>query len=80
MKRLNVSESRRLLPRLVEEIGEGGEPILITRRGKPLAKIVPCSPEELGLDREALPLRGLPLVLADDFDAPLESGWEALAP
>jgi prevent-host-death family protein len=80
MKRLNVSESRKSLPRLLAEISEDGEPVLVTRRGKPLAKIVPCTPEELGLEIDALPLRGLPFVMADDFDAPLDAEWEALAP
>jgi antitoxin (DNA-binding transcriptional repressor) of toxin-antitoxin stability system len=78
MKRLNVSEARRTLPRLLDDLRDLREPVIITRRGKALCKLVPCTEEELRGDKAKLPLRGLPLGLAEDFDEPLDGGWEAL--
>jgi prevent-host-death family protein len=77
MKRLNVSEVRRMLSRLTKEVAESGEAVLITQRGKAVAKLVPCSAMELGADEDSLPLRGLPIRISDDFDEPLDELWEA---
>ena len=73
MKRLNVSETRRRLPELVGEVAATGEAVIITRRGKPLAKLVRFVALR---DAERLPLRGTPLRMADDFDTPVDD-WEA---
>jgi prevent-host-death family protein len=77
MKAFNVSEARQHLPTLVDEVSQSGREILITRRGQPLAKLVPFRKAEA--ERAAHPLRGLPIEIADDFDAPLPELWEALA-
>jgi len=80
MKRLSVSEARRLLPQILGELRDKQEPVIITRRGKALGKLVPCTEEELAGAKRTLPLRGLPIHLSEDFDEPLEGEWEALAP
>jgi len=54
--------------------------VIITRRGKALGKLVRCTDDQLDGGKRPLPLRGLPLELSEDFDEPLESVWEALAP
>ncbi|HWM93110.1 MAG TPA: type II toxin-antitoxin system prevent-host-death family antitoxin [Thermoanaerobaculia bacterium] len=77
MKALNVSQARQQLPTLVDEVAKSGEEVLITRRGEPLAKLVPFQPKEA--EKAAHPLRGLPIEIADDFDAPLPELWEALS-
>ncbi|MFO8073539.1 MAG: type II toxin-antitoxin system Phd/YefM family antitoxin [Polyangia bacterium] len=77
MKQISISEARRLLPRLLGELAESGEPVLITRRGKALGKLVPAPADGSETD-DPTPLRGLPLGMSDDFDAPLEGEWEAL--
>jgi len=41
MKKLNVSEVRNNLPSLLDEIALSNEPIVVTRHGKPVAKILP---------------------------------------
>jgi prevent-host-death family protein len=76
MKKLNVSQARQQLPTLVDEVAQSGEEVLITRRGEPLAKLVPFQPKEA--ERAAHPLRGLPIEIAEDFDAPLPELWETL--
>jgi prevent-host-death family protein len=79
-KRLNVSEARRLLPQLLDDLSDGKAPVIITRRGKALGKLVPYTEDDLAGAKRVLPLRGLPLELSDDFDEPLAAEWEALPP
>jgi prevent-host-death family protein len=76
MKALNVSQARQQLPTLVDEVAQSGEEVLITRRGEPMAKLVPFQPKEA--EKVAHPLRGLPIEIAEDFDEPLPELWEAL--
>jgi prevent-host-death family protein len=76
MKKLNVSEARQHLPSLVDDVAESGEEVLITRRGQPLARLVPFRPANAGQGTPSL--RELPIKVADDFDAPLPELWEAL--
>jgi prevent-host-death family protein len=76
MKELNVSQVRQQLPTLIDEVSKSGHEVLITRRGQPLAKLVPFQPKDA--ESVAHPLRGLPIEIAEDFDAPLPELWEAL--
>jgi prevent-host-death family protein len=77
VKITTVSEARKHLPALAEEVARTGVAVLITRRGRPLAKLVSPTPQVAG-GADALALRGLPLVLNEDFDEPLEDIWDAL--
>ena len=74
--RLSISEVRRRLPSLADEVASRRQEILITRRGKPLARLVPCYRDDT--DTESYPLRGLPIEIADDFDDPLTGLWESI--
>lgn len=76
MKHVSIKETKNRLPALVREV-EGGEHVVITRNGKPVAELVRHQ-KKGGLDFEALRKwkreRGLPQVFADispDFDDPL---------
>lgn len=64
-KSVGVHEAKTQLSRLLTDV-ERGEEIIITSRGRPVARLAPVQPlkREFGLDR------GL-LSIADDFDAPL---------
>lgn len=77
MRHLPLSELRRDLPTWADSVLNTGEGIIVTRHGKPIAKLVPCGAEDVG--GPPLALRGMPLVVAEDFDAPLDAGWEALS-
>jgi prevent-host-death family protein len=44
-ERLNVAEAKRRFSDLLGRVAYGGETILITRRGRPMAKLVPVEPE-----------------------------------
>ena len=67
MKSVNVHEAKTHLSRLLAEV-ERGEEIVISRGGKPVARLLPFetrpAKREMGFDR------GL-VEIADDFDAPL---------
>lgn len=64
---INMHEAKTHLSRIVERV-EAGEEIIISRAGKPVAKVVPI--RTTGPRREPGSLRGR-IHLADDFDAPL---------
>jgi prevent-host-death family protein len=63
---LSVSDARANLARLVEEAA-AGEEIILTRAGKPMARIVPLGPATARV-RGVWRGRGQ---LGEDFDAPL---------
>lgn len=64
---VNMHEAKTHLSRLVERV-EAGEEIVVSRAGRPVAKIVPIRTSHAR--REPGSLRGR-IHLADDFDAPL---------
>jgi prevent-host-death family protein len=66
--------------RILDEVAETHQEVVITKRGKPVAKLVPVKPER---EREAEVLAGLRgkakmLVSERDFLRPLtaEAGWD----
>jgi prevent-host-death family protein len=75
---MTLSEARAQLPALADSVSVTGEPVVVTRRGRPIVKLVRCDTSDL--ERVLHPLRGLPLWMADDFDAPIDAGWDALLP
>ena len=65
-KSVGVHEAKTHLSRLLEQVA-AGEEIVITRRGREVARLVPFTRPDarrFGLDRDRL-------VVPDDFDAPL---------
>jgi prevent-host-death family protein len=67
MVEVNVHQAKTHLSRLLRQV-EQGEEVVISRAGKPLARLVPVNeprrPRELGRYRGQI-------WIADDFDAPL---------
>lgn len=76
MKALNISEARNRLPALVDSVAATHAPVTLLRYGKPAAMLVPVQTGKT--KNNPYPLRGLPIQVADDFDAPLSGLWEAL--
>lgn len=76
MKSMNLSQARSRLSELVEHVAVSGQRVVINRRGKPLAQIVPYRG---GKKITAYPLRDVAVRIADDFDEPLETSWESLS-
>jgi len=48
MERVSVREARKHIGRLLDAVA-GGEEIIITRRNKPVAKLIAISPDETGV-------------------------------
>jgi prevent-host-death family protein len=46
MKRVTAEEARRNFADLLNEVGFKGEQFLITRHGKPIAKLIPAQPAD----------------------------------
>jgi len=67
-KSVGVHEAKTHLSRLLDAVA-AGEEVLITRRGKPAARLVALrtdSPRAFGIDRGRL-------AIPEDFDAPLDA-------
>ena len=72
---IKASEFKAHCLRLMEEVALSGEEIAITKRGRPVSRLVPCrdQPEELlGADRDIIRIH-------DDIVGPLDVEWEAEA-
>ncbi len=75
MKTLNISEARNTLPTLVESVASTRAPVVLLRYGKPAAMLVPIQTERANAN--PYPLRGAPISMPNDFDAPLAHLWGA---
>ncbi len=74
VREMSVSETRKRLLTLVEEIAGSRDDVVITKRGKPIARLVACAPER----PKRHPLRGRKIWVSDDFNEPMDDIWEAL--
>ena len=75
MKYLNVQETASTLTTILDELTTQTE-VVIIHDGIPVARIVPWQAKQTSTHH--YPLRGMPIVIAEDFDAPMPEFWEAL--
>ena len=76
MKTLNTSDVRNSLPSVIEEVVQFNQIVVVTRYGKPVARIVPFRSDE---DRTSCyTLRDKPIKIAEDFDEPMPELWNAV--
>lgn len=68
MQKVNIHEAKTHLSRLLEQVSHGEE-IIISKAGKPIAKLVPFTQPKAQLRKLGL-LKGK-IWISDDFDAPL---------
>jgi len=75
MKTMAVSEFKAHALRVLGQVAKTREPVLVTKRGKPLAEVIPfCSPEEAPVPDKLSET----LVFEKDIVSPLgESVWNA---
>jgi len=70
---ITLEEAGSQLARLVQQINESGEPVVLTQGDKPVARLVPVPDEPSERPRPRFgSAKGLILHMADDFDAPLD--------
>ena len=70
---IKASEFKARCLQLMDEVAETGEEIVITKRGRPVSRLVPCRepPEAIfGADRDVIRIHG-------DVVEPLNVEWEA---
>lgn len=63
---------------LLDEVAETHQPIVITKRGRPVARLVPIEDPAVIEQRALARMRAMGRVLASDAElmAPLEADWE----
>ena len=77
MRIVPAGEFKQTCLRLLDEVGESGEPIVITKRDRPVAQLVPVRPERPDDWRGAMRERGQ--IHEDLLPPALEpSDWDAL--
>jgi prevent-host-death family protein len=72
MKQIKASEFKARCLQLMDEVAESGEPLVITKNGRPVSKLVPYyeKPESLfGLMAGEVTIEG-------DIISPIEAEWE----
>ena len=74
MKTIKASEFKARCLQLMDEVSQSGEPLVITKNGKPVSQLMPYRPKPLtlfGSMKGALTIQG-------DILSPLHEDWEAL--
>ena len=73
MKTIKASDFKARCLRLMDEVAESGEPLVITKNGRPVSRLVPYRERVSslwGLHRDRVEI-------GDDLIAPTGEGWEA---
>ena len=68
MLNIDINQTKQSFPELVEKTISNGE-IIITRGGRPIAKLVPL--KKTGTERKFGTAKGL-IKISDDFDQPID--------
>jgi prevent-host-death family protein len=72
---MKASEFKAKCLAIMDEVAANGEPVVITKNGKPVAELRPhggARPKSpIGLHKGRIKIRG-------DIIAPIDAGWEAL--
>jgi prevent-host-death family protein len=77
VKTIAAGKFKQTCLRLLDEVGESGEPIVITKRGRPVAQLTPVKPERPEDWRGAM--RGRGKILGDIVAPAAEPDeWEVL--
>jgi len=69
-KQMGAGEFKARCLRVLDEVAASKREVVITKRGRPVAKVVPLAPAA------AVPLEGL-IVRQDDLVSPLDERWDA---
>lgn len=78
MEKLAISHFKATCLAVLERVRKTGEPILITRRGKPVAQIQPPPPPEPAKEGRFGCMRGTAEILGDIVSPLPDQGWEVL--
>jgi len=73
MRTIKASEFKAKCLKLMDEVAETGEPLVITKSGKPIARLVPLKPRPKslwGAHKGMIEIKG-------DIISPIDLDWEA---
>jgi prevent-host-death family protein len=71
---VKASEFKAKCLALMDEVASSGQPVIITKNGKPVADLVPHRPAK----KNALGILKGELIITGDIMAPLDVEWDAL--
>ena len=74
---MTLTNARQSLPAIVDEVIATRRPVVITRRGVPVAQLTAYV--DAKCESSVYPLRGVALDIPEDFDDQLPIRWDALA-
>ena len=74
MKTIQAEKFKAQCLALLDEVAQTNEPLVITKHGKPVAKLLPYNSEKEGADA---PLKGLATFIGDII-SPIDEEWEAV--
>ena len=74
MKTIAVGQFKAKCLRLIKEVGDNKEPLIITKHGKPLAQLVPVTQVVEDVRQKLLGS----VILEKDIVSPLDEDWEVL--
>jgi len=72
--KITATEFKAKCLKLMDEVAKSREPIIITKRGRPVAKVVPIEPEERG---SWFGYMAGTLEITGDIISPIEEEWAA---
>ncbi len=75
MRTIKASEFKAKCLKIMDEVAETGEPVVITKHGKPVAEMVPVKRKPAALFGA---LKGS-LIITGDIISPLDEPWEAMS-
>lgn len=77
---ISASEFKATCLKLLDRVAETGAEVVVTKRGKPVAKVVPVEDREAIRERLREDLRGSVTFLVDDDELikPIDVEWDAL--
>jgi prevent-host-death family protein len=78
MKSVLISEFKTHCVGLLKEVELGRKEILVTRRGRPLAKVSPADPPTCVV-RKAADAKGIARIVGDIVEGDQSDEWEALS-
>lgn len=75
---MSVSSTRSNLPSLLDDVFTKHETIIISRKGKPVAQLVPILSDTYQDEAARFPLRSVAITITESFDEPASELWEVL--
>ena len=73
MRTMKASEFKAQCLKLMDEVAESGEPLVITKNGRPIAQLTPISRER----RSIWGLQKGQIEILADIISPIDMNWEA---